>query len=120
MIYTSYFNNKRKGEGIKLAICRYYPKWLLQDEYIHVPQLSPSDSLRIAYKTGEINFRTFIERFNAEMTQEELGHLATYINQSQEEGKDLYLCCHEADLDNCHRYYFNKLLNSINVKCEEF
>lgn len=120
MIYTSYFNNRRKGDGIKLAICRYYPKWLAEDEYIHIPQLSPSDNLRTSYKNGEISFNTFIERFRDELGIEELQYLVKYIKEAEAEGKDLYLCCHEADINTCHRFYFNKLINSLNLKCEEF
>lgn len=120
MIYTSYYNNRNKGDGIYLAISRYFPKWLDSKDYEHLPELSPSDRLREQYKNGEIDFDTFIEMFSKEITINEIKILVDKIQQGIREEKDIYLCCHEKNLDNCHRYYFYKLLKDNNIDCEEY
>ena len=119
MIYTSYYNNRNKGEGIYLAISRYFPKWINKEDYIHLPALSPSDELREKYKNNEISFDTFIEMFSKEMTIDKVKVLVDVIGFAIENNKDIYLCCHEKDRENCHRYYFYKLLQKYGIDCRE-
>jgi uncharacterized protein YeaO (DUF488 family) len=107
---------ERKGEGLRVLVCRYRPRGLrTEDETwdLWVPDLGPSRELHadLYGKHGPpIGWREFRRRYLAEMRdrREALEQVATSLRA----GKGVTLLCSSAchDPARCHRTLLAKLL----------
>lgn len=112
-IYTSYFGNIRKLEGLTpISIARYKPRYLYMSEY---KALAPAINMLKMIEAEYVPlFDKILNELNPETVIKDLLRLTT-------NGKDIVLLCYEKPPEFCHRHLVASWLNDkLNIKITEF
>lgn len=68
----SIYDKASKEDGIRLLITRYYPRGVKKDHFDQwVRELSPSQELLKAYRSGIIDWPEFVKRFKLQLKTSE-------------------------------------------------
>ncbi len=84
----------------------YFLRTICGAEYAHMPELAPTKALLHAYKTGEINWEKYEDRFLNLMAQRHIERL-----MSQQVLHQSCLLCSEHEPHFCHRRLVVEYLN---------
>lgn len=122
MIYTSSFKKSdfENEDKIYILICRYLPKnfSINNKNTKHIPQMSPSHELLMAYKDGLISFKSFKKSFLAQVDMKYMDYIINNLTKSQE--NDIILICHEDTSEYCHRGIYSEYAKEkYNINIEE-
>ncbi len=110
MILEGYFGNfKNYPENeVSIVVSRYYPRFLGKGLRFQ-PELAPSKELLADYKTGELSWEDYEERFREEMKNENSKQAIDYLAWASQ--YDTYrLLCYE-EKPPCHRFILIDLIN---------
>lgn len=119
----------RSDDGLRILACRHTPQGVKGTRWdIWMANLAPSDPLRKALRSGEINWREFSKRYNQELFQpapmdEHNGKSKNYgqkftlrlIKELARRQKITLMCTCGEDEEHCHRYLLKDLINSAKV-----
>lgn len=113
-VYTSYFANLRNiPSNIEpIAISRYVKMFYTGK---HEPIFSPSPELLNDYKTGNMDWKTYTDRYLTELSERE--GLEDAIKSLA--NKEYVLLCYEGRDKNCHRHILGELLSEMGFDVEE-
>jgi len=101
----SIYEPKDSEDGFRVLITRYYPRGVKKSNFDQwIRGLSPNPELLKFYKSGEIDWKEFENKFRNQMDSnhqckemiQTLAHLATIENVT--------LLCYEKNGNPCHRY----------------
>ena len=122
LVYTTYLDklDKIPNEDIKLIIMRLPPNIdiLKYDNIYFIQNLSPSKDILFNFKNDnnwELFKNNFINKLN---TSNILNKLISKIIKNLD--KHIFLICCEKSPYRCHRSIISDILNSNNIKCEEW
>lgn len=111
---------KRRGDGLRILICRYRPRGLPKAKEtwdIWLPDLGPSRELHAAYygKQGPpIGWEEYAERYRKEIAERppEVQEQIETLVELLREGKTITLLCSSActDESRCHRSLLREIL----------
>ena len=115
-ITTSYFANRRKPEGTRIAVVRY-PFNMGKEEYEWRPEFAPSKLLLDRYKSGEVNWGEYRRRY-IEAQRRHYKRKPDDFTGLLERAKTemLILCCYEKYVGpetECHRLILVDLLKKM-------
>ncbi len=102
-------------DGYRVLATRYWPRGIKResvDEYVSA--LAPSRGLLQSYRTGDITWKGFRERYLDEMQGEEQRteiHRLAKLARSQR----ITLLCICSELKKCHRWLLQDLVMSLDV-----
>lgn len=116
-LHTSYFSKIKKGEGVKISIARYNPKWLKPGDIdLWFEDLAPSTTLLNDYKHKGISWSEYTERYLYDICHtEKTKNCFIKLGDILDSGKDVTIYCYEKPSNNCHRH----ILGSI-FKCNGY
>lgn len=124
-LYTTYLSKAKKipEAAVKIIIMREPPFNVLKyPQFVWMPDLAPSTELLWDYKSGEITWHDFTDRYMDEIKANNINVTSCEdsILSNLQEGRDVYLICCEKDSEHCHRTVYAKYFkNSYNVEWEE-
>lgn len=124
-LYTSYFARIKQGNGIKISVARFNPKWLNQgdiDEWFR--DLAPSIELLNDYKNNKIDWEQYTERYNKSLiegyfTNPRINKMVRTIESLLNNGKDVTIYCYEKPSDNCHRHLIGQSFKKMGFEVKE-
>lgn len=122
MVYTTYLDklDKISNKDIKLIIMRLPPNIdiLKYDNIYFIQNLSPSKDILFNFKNNN-NWDLFKNNFINQLNESNIIDKLIYkINKNLD--KNIFLICCEKSLYRCHRSIISDILNSNNIKCEEW
>ena len=122
MVYTTYLDklDKIPNEDIKLIIMRLPPNIdiLKYDNIYFIQNLSPSKDILFNFKNDN-NWELFKNNFINQLNNSNIINKLIYkINKNSD--KNIFLICCEKSPYRCHRSIISDILNSNNIKCEEW
>lgn len=122
MVYTTYLDklDKISNKDIKLIIMRLPPNIdiLKYDNIYFIQNLSPSKDILFNFKNNN-NWDLFKNNFINQLNESNIIDKLIYkINKNLD--KNIFLICCEKSPYRCHRSIISDILNSNNVKCEEW
>ena len=124
MIYTTYFANIKKCNGIFYAVSGYVPQFYqkLIDEnnykYKRYIGFAPKKDWWFQWKKGQLNNEKFIQLYY-ETVLNKL-NIKDIEKQFSNHLQDVFLVCYEKPNDFCHRHLISQWLNRNNIACIEY
>lgn len=122
-IYTTYLSKMKHApvNSMKVIIMRFPPFIEEKDDIIHMPSLSPTNTLFQRYKKSN-DWEDFEECFKDQMYNESeiidtLNLLMSHLDDP--DGNDVCLVCCEKDNAVCHRRLIAEYLESLGYEWEE-
>lgn len=123
MIYTSYFANIKKLDGVCYAISGLIPSFYNQltkqnpSKYKRFIQFSPKKVWWQQWKSGKLNNDQFIKLYQETvLNQIDINDVLKQFNQHN---KDIFLLCYQKPNDFCHRHLVSQWLNQHNIECKQ-
>lgn len=115
-IYSSYYAKVRSldvTDAMLVQVSNTKPQWF-QQEILNVANLTAPDwNLINRYKSGEISFEQFGERYiqslNQKMKRDEFVSKLTEVAE-ENNYKTIILLCYEKSLNECHRKFLGEWL----------
>ncbi len=115
---------RARGEGLRLGTVRRPPRGVPKKEFasrdfydVWLPELSPSETLvKMAHQaSGERAWRSFVNRYRAEMKRPEAARLLTLLSVLSHQ-INLSVGCYCADEAHCHRSVLRTLLQEYGAE----
>ncbi len=107
-------------DEIHLCISWKYPWFIKKDKMSWERSLSPSPYILESYKSGNWDWKKYVERFKRELriNHVKMSALST-VALASAEGKDVRLLCWEKGLDGkCHRFVILDILESLGAEIQ--
>lgn len=124
MIYTSYFANVKKLDGICYAVSGLIPSFYNDlmnfnpNVYKRYIDFAPKKYWWQQWKSGKLNNDQFVKLYQETvLNQIDINDVLKQFNQHN---KDIFLLCYQKPNDFCHRHLICQWLNKNNVECKQF
>lgn len=119
----------RSDDGLRILVCRHTPQGIRSTRWdVWMANLAPSDPLRKAFRSQEIDWKEFSRRYKEELFEpapidEHNGKSKNYgqkftlrlIKELARRQKITLMCTCGDDEDHCHRYLLKDVINSAKV-----
>lgn len=124
MIYTSYFANIKKIDGICYAVSGLVPSFyndlMVSNSNIYKRYIdfAPKKYWWQQWKIGKLNNDQFVKLYQETvLNQIDINNVLKQFNQHN---KDIFLLCYQKPNDFCHRHLICQWLNKNNIECKQF
>ena len=124
MIYTSYFANIKKLDGVCYAISGLIPSFYNQltkqnpSKYKRFIQFAPKKDWWQKWKNGQLDNNQFVKLYYSTVLDKI--DITDVLYQFDNIDQDIYLLCYQKPNDFCHRHLVSQWLNKNNVECKQF
>lgn len=124
MIYTSYFANIKKLDGVCYAISGLIPSFY-NDLIVSKPNIykryiefAPKKYWWQKWKNGQLDNNQFVKLYQETVLNQI--NINDVLKQFNQYNKDIFLLCYQKPNDFCHRHLICQWLNKNNIKCKQF
>lgn len=124
MIYTSYFANIKKLDGICYTVSGLIPSFyndLMKQNpniYKRYIQFAPKKYWWKQWKEGKLNNDQFVNLYK-ETVLDKI-NINNVLNQFNKYKQDIFLLCYQKPNDFCHRHLICQWLNKHDIECKQF